>query len=305
VPIVRLGEVGDNQRVMTRSTYASVFRPDLFAGQVHIITGAGSGIGRCIAHELSALGAELVLVGRTRAKLEQVQAELAAVSGSARVQVIDIRDEAAVQQGIAEIVQRSPRIHGLVNNAGGQFPSPLESISKRGFEAVVATNLTGGFLMSREVFTASMREHGGAIVNIVADMWNGMPGMGHSGAARAGVVNLTKTAAYEWARHAVRVNAVAPGYIASSGLDRYPESMRELIVGLGQHVPLGRIGTEAEVSAAVCFLLSPAAAFITGVTLAVDGGAPLGSDLVPLPAAPPAPAFEGFLLARPPDVLKP
>jgi citronellol/citronellal dehydrogenase len=290
---------------MTGSTYTSVFRRDLFAGQVYVVTGAGSGIGRCIAHELAALGAEVVLVGRTLAKLEQVSSELAAVGGSAHVEVIDIRDEAAVQRGVADIVRRSPRVHGLVNNAGGQFPSPLESISKRGFEAVIATNLTGGFLMSRELFTASMREHGGAIVNIVADMWNGMPGMGHSGAARAGMVNLTKTAAYEWAHHAVRVNAVAPGYIASSGLDRYPESMRALIAGLGQHVPLGRIGTEAEVSAAVCFLLSPAAAFITGVTLAVDGGAPLGNDLLPLPAATPAPAFEGFLLARPPDVLKP
>ena len=289
---------------MTDPAYASVFRPDLFAGQLHIVTGGGSGIGRCIAHELVSLGAEVVLVGRKRDKLERVAAELAAVGGKATVEALDIRDEAAVQSCIGRIVERSPRIHGLVNNAGGQFPSPLENISKRGFEAVLATNLTGGFLIAREVFLASMRDHGGAIVNMAADMWNGMPGMAHSGAARAGMVNLTKTAAFEWAGRGVRVNAVAPGYIASSGLDNYPESMRELLLSLGRHVPLGRIGLEAEVSAAVCFLLSPAAAFITGITIAVDGGAPLGSTVAPRAPVTPAPAFEGFRLATTPTVLR-
>jgi citronellol/citronellal dehydrogenase len=149
-----------------------------------------------------------------------------------------------------------------------------------------------------------MDAHGGAIVNMVADMWNGMPGMGHSGAARAGMVNLTKTAAYEWARRAVRVNAVAPGYIASSGLDTYDAAVKELIKGLGKHVPLGRLGTEAEVSAAICFLLSPAAAFISGVTLAIDGAAPLGTPLFPLAEAEPAPAFDGFHLSERPTVLQ-
>lgn len=168
---------------------------------------------------------------------------------------------------------------------------------------MLATNLTGGFLMAREVYTQSMREHGGAIVNMVADMWNGMPGMGHSGAARAGMVNLTKTAAFEWAADAVRVNAVAPGYIASNGLDQYPEAMRSLILGLKDHVPLGRIGLEAEVSSAICFLLSPAAAFITGVTLPIDGGAPLGSSIVPRGSVKPAPEYNAFLLAKRPSVL--
>jgi citronellol/citronellal dehydrogenase len=268
---------------MTQPAYASIFKRDLFAGQLHIVTGAGSGIGRCIAHELASLGAEVVLIGRKLEKLERVQAEIVAAGGGARVEALDIRDEPAV--------------------AGGQFPSPLASITKRGFEAVVATNLTGGFLMAREVFVGSMQKHGGAIVNLVADMWNGMPGMGHSGAARAGMVNLTKTAAFEWASSSVRVNAVAPGYIASSGLDQYPEPMRKVIAGLKHHVPLGRIGLEAEVSSAVCFLLSPGAAFITGVTLPVDGGAPLGNDLFPLRTGSPAPEFAGFLLAKPPAVL--
>ncbi len=289
---------------MTQPTYASVFRSDLFAGQTHLVTGAGSGIGRCIAHELASLGAEVVLIGRTLDKLEQVSGEIVRAGGAAVVEALDIRDESAAHSCIERLLQTRSKLHGLVNNAGGQYPSALADITKKGFEAVLATNLTGGFLMAREVFTASMRAHGGAIVNIVADMWNGMPGMGHSGAARAGMVNLTKTAAFEWAGSGVRVNAVAPGYIASSGLDRYPEAMRQLIAGLGRHVPLGRIGLEAEVSAAVCFLLSPAAAFITGVTLAVDGGAPLGNDIAPLRTDHPAPAFEGFLLARPPAVLR-
>src|SRR3954470_6236365 len=217
---------------MSGPAYASIFRPGLFSGQLHIVTGGGSGIGPCIAQELAALGAEVVLIGRKLDKLERVQAEIAAAGGCARAEALDIRDEDAVRSCVARTLANYERIHGLVNNAGGQFPSPLENISKRGFEAVLATNLTGGFLMAREVFTSSMQKHGGAIVNMVADMWNGMPGMGHSGAARAGMVNLTKTAAFEWAQNAVRVNAVAPGYIASSGLDQYPEPMRKLIAGL-------------------------------------------------------------------------
>lgn len=289
---------------MSGSVFAGVFRPGLFAGQLYVVTGGGSGIGRCIAHELASLGAELVLVGRKPAKLLRVQAEIVAAGGKAEVEALDIRDEPAVHDCIARIRARSGRIHGLVNNAGGQFPSALADISKRGFEAVLATNLTGGFLMAREVFAASMREHGGAIVNMVADMWNGMPGMAHSGAARAGMVNLTKTAAFEWARYGVRVNAVAPGYIASTGLDQYPAPMKQLILSLKDHVPLGRIGLEAEVSSAVCFLLSPAAAFITGVTLPIDGGAPLGNDLAPLPAAHRTPpAYDVFKLAQRPNVL--
>jgi citronellol/citronellal dehydrogenase len=138
---------------------------------------------------------------------------------------------------------------------------------------------------------------------MVADMWNGMPGMGHSGAARAGMVNLTKTAAYEWAASNVRVNAVAPGFIASSGLDHYEGPVRALIGKLKDHIPARRLGTEAEVSAAICFLLSPAAAFISGVTLAIDGGAPLGTALFPLADHAPIPPFDGFHLSAPPAAL--
>ena len=169
---------------------------------------------------------------------------------------------------------------------------------------MVANNLTGGFLMMRELFNQCMQAHGGAVVNMTADFRNGMPGMGHSGAARAGMSNLTATAAFEWAHAAVRVNAVAPGWIASSGMDTYGGAMKMIIPKLKQHVPLRRMGVEAEVSAAIVFLLSPAAAFITGVTLQIDGAASLGSDIFPLGSASTSVPFDGFHRATTPEVLK-
>lgn len=283
--------------------YASVFRPQLFAGEVAWVTGAGSGIGRCVAHELAALGAQVVLSGRKMDKLERVAAEIRDDGGQCETRAFDIRDEDQVKAAIAEVVSRRGRIHHLVNNAGGQFPAPLAAISKKGFDAVVATNLTGGFLMAREVFVQSMQRHGGGIVNMTADMWNGMPGMGHSGAARAGMVNLTKTAAYEWAASGVRVNAVAPGWIASSGMDSYQGVVKTIIPKLRNHVPLRRLGTEAEVSAAIVFLLSPAAAFITGITLAIDGGGPLGTALFPAADHDKSKPFDGFHRAVAPQIL--
>jgi citronellol/citronellal dehydrogenase len=289
---------------MTNPAYRSVLRPDLFAGQTHWVTGGGSGIGRCVAHELASLGATVLLSGRTQEKLDRVAAEIAEDGGKAATRAFDIRDEEAVRAAVADVVAAHGPVHGLVNNAGGQFPAPMQLISKRGFEAVVANNLTGGFLMMREVFMQSMRKHGGAIVNMTADMWNGMPGMAHSGAARAGMANLTKTAAFEWASSGVRVNAVAPGWIASSGMDTYDGITKAIIPQLRHHVPLRRLGLEAEVSAAICFLLSPGAAFITGVTLAIDGGAPLGSPLFPTPDHQRSVPFDGFHRAVTPEVLK-
>ncbi len=283
--------------------YHSVFRDQLFAGSVIIVTGGGTGIGRCTAHELAALGAHVVLIGRRRAPLDAVLAELTADGGSGEAINLDIRDEPTIEAAIADLCTRHGRITGLVNNAGGQFPAPLANISKNGFEAVVATNLTGGFLLAKVCYNASMKQQGGAIVNIVADMWNGMPGMGHSGAARAGMVNLTKTAAFEWAASGVRVNAIAPGWIASSGLDQYGPAMQPMIKKLHQSVPLHRLGTEAEISAAICFLLSPAASFITGAVLQIDGGAPLGHRAFPLPTEGGTAPYNGFHRAQPVAVL--
>ena len=254
--------------------YRSVFAPGLFAGKVAMVTGGGSGIGRCIAHELAALGAHVVLIGRKLDKLFDVAAEIAADGGRASFHSCDIRDEEAVQNTVQAVIAVHGRIDALVNNAGGQYIAPLETISGKGWDTVLATNLSGGFLVARECFLQSMREHGGAIVNMVADIWGSMPNMGHSGAARAGMVSLTETAAIEWARHGVRVNAVAPGYIASSGMDHYPPEAGPMLREMRKTVPLGRFGTEAETSGAVVFLLSPAASFITGAVLRVDGARP-------------------------------
>ncbi|AQT95655.1 SDR family oxidoreductase [Pseudomonas azotoformans] len=285
--------------------FDSIFKADLFQGQTVIVTGGGSGIGRCTAHELAALGAHVILVGRKAEKLQNVAIEIAEDGGTADWQVCDIRDEEAVKALVKHIIQAHGPIHGLVNNAGGQYPSPLAAINQKGFETVLRTNLVGGFLMAREVFNQSMSKHGGAIVNMLADMWGGMPGMGHSGAARAGMDNVTKTAAFEWGYAGVRVNAVAPGWIASSGMDTYEGAFKAVIPTLREHVPLKRIGTESEVSAAIVFLLSPAAAFISGSTLRIDGAASLGSRAWPLhKAQSPSEPFNGFHRAYLPDVLK-
>ena len=290
-------------------SYRSVFAPGLFAGQVIVVTGGGSGIGRCTAHELAHLGAHVVLVGRDSHRLQAVQAEIHADGGRASWQACDIRREEAVAALVGQVLAAHGRIHALVNNAGGQFMAPLEDISAKGWEAVVATNLTGGFLMARECYRQGMAAHGGAIVNIVADMWGSMPGMGHSGAARAGMCSFTETAALEWAHAGVRVNAVAPGYIASSGMDRYPPQAAERLRAIPRTVPLGRMGTEAEVAAAIAFLLSPAASFISGSVLRVDGARPqarLGWPLQPPTAGAQAPAavrpFDGFHRAQVPQV---
>jgi citronellol/citronellal dehydrogenase len=289
------------------SRYASVFRPGLFAGQVAIVTGGGSGIGRCTAHELASLGARVALVGRKLEKLTSVRDEIARAAGEAYCYACDIREEETVKTTVSAVLGDLGRIDMLVNNAGGQFAAPLESISAKGWDAVVRTNLTGGFLVARECYTQWMKEAAqkngtGAIVNIIADMWQGMPSMGHSGAARAGMLNFTETAAFEWAP--VRVNAVAPGWIASSGMDQYPPEMQARIRSLPKLAPLQRMGTESEVAAAICFLLSPGAAFVSGSCLRVDGAVPNAKLSRPLQNTKAAPAFDGFHLAETPKVLR-
>ncbi len=285
--------------------YDSIFRPGLFSGRHVVVTGGGSGIGRCTAHELAALGAHVALVGRKPEKLEAVTAEIVEAGGiKPSSHICDIRVEEQVQATVAAILEAHGRIDGLVNNAGGQFSAPLKDISQKGWETVVRNNLTGGFVMARECFTRWMEGNGGAIVNIIADMWMAMPGMGHSGAARAGMLNFTMTAALEWGYAGVRVNAVAPGWIASSGLATYPPEMRQRLTNLWRHVPLKRLGTESEVSAAIVFLLSDAAAFISGSCLRVDGAAPNAKTNWPMPDHKRSRPYYGFPLEAAPDFLK-
>lgn len=256
-------------------TAESVFRAGLFHGKTAVVSGGGTGIGRAIAREIASLGATVVICSRSAEHLEPARAEIEASGGHALAMTCNIRDADAVQTFWNRAIERVGPIDALVNNAGGQFLSPAEQISPKGWQAVIETNLTGAFNMSRAAYLHGMRERGGAIVNIVADMWRGFPGMAHTGAARAGVVNLTQTLALEWAASGVRVNAVAPGLIDSSGLKTYPEAVRAQLGAIAKDIPAQRMGTEEEVAAAVVFLLSPAAAFISGATLRVDGAGSL------------------------------
>lgn len=276
-------------------SYQSVLRPGLFEGQTHIVTGGGSGIGRCVAHELAALGAHVVITGRKADKLDAVVAEITEDGGQASHAAFDIRKEDAVKDAIGGIVEANGPIQGLVNNAGGQFPSPAMFISANGFDSVVRNNLTGGFLVAREVLLQGMQRTGGAIVNMTADYTGGMPGMAHTGAARAGMANLTESLATEWAQFGVRVNAVAPGWVASSGMDSYdPAFTDQVIPRMREHVPLKRLATEAEVSSAICFLLSPGSAFISGAVLKIDGAASCDTKLFPLTDHNKSEAYNGF-----------
>ncbi len=255
--------------------YQSIYAAGLFVGQTIVVTGGGSGIGRCVVHELSSLGAEVAIVGRSVEKLERVKAEVEEDGGIASIHSTDIRDEEGVGTVIDAILERHGRIDGLVNNAGGQYKANLDTISTKGFEAVVRSNLTGGFIVMRETYNRWMKANGGAIVNMIADISNGWPGFAHSAASRGGMKTLTETAATEWAESGVRVNTVAPGSIASSGLDTYDDEHTAFIQSkVWRGIPLQRFGTESEVSAAIVYLLSPAASFVTGTTLRVDGGAP-------------------------------
>jgi len=255
--------------------YQSIFRPDLFAKQTIIVTGGGSGIGRATAHELASLGAHVVIAGRKMEKLETVKAEIEECGWMVTAVSCNIKIEEQVTALFDQVLAEHGHIHGLVNNAGGQFASPAEFISLKGWTAVVETNLTGTFLMCREAYNRSMNEHGGAIVNMLMENSRGFPGMTHSAAARAGIENMTKTLAVEWARSGVRINAVAPGLINSSGLENYPEAMRPYINEIIQDTPAKRMGTESEVAAIITFLLSPAAAFISGESIKIDGAGSL------------------------------
>jgi citronellol/citronellal dehydrogenase len=247
-----------------------VFAPGILRDQVAIVTGGGSGIGLATAHEMVRLGARVAICGRTQPKLDAAAEQLRAAGGTVVAQPCDIREPAQVEAFVTAVKSELGGIDILVNNAGGQFPSPAQHISPNGFLAVVRNNLVGTFHMCREVANQAMiAARTGRIVNVIANIYRGFPGMVHTGAARAGVENMTMTLAVEWAQFGILVNAVAPGVIRSSGTDRYPP---EVVARGIQQTPLKRAGTVEEVAASIVFLASPAAQFITGATLRLDGG---------------------------------
>ncbi len=264
----------------TPSNRSAIFAPDLLAGQVAFVTGGGTGIGQAIARELGKLGARIVIASRKLDVVEKAAAELRDEGLACDALALDIRAPERVAEVVSAILAKHGRIDVLVNNAGGQFPSPAAAISTNGWNAVISTNLNGTWYVTQEVARQWMLANGGKIVSIVADMWRGFPGMVHTGAARAGVVNLTKTLAVEWAPFGVRINAVAPGIIASSGLTRYPP---EVAANAWKSIPMKRLGTVDEIAWAVAFLVSPAGAFITGETMKIDGGGSLWGDRWPVP----------------------
>ncbi|KAG7164644.1 peroxisomal trans-2-enoyl-CoA reductase-like [Homarus americanus] len=258
----------------------SMFRPGVFKGKVAMVTGGATGIGKAITEELLTLGCKVVIASRREEKLKEAVQELCPNNGRLVAKVCNIRKEDQVKNLITSTLSEMGRIDYLVNNGGGQFPSPVANMSLKGWNAVIDTNLTGTFLMCREVHEQWMKDNGGVIVNIIADMFRGIPMMAHTGAARAGVDNLTKSLAVEWASSGVRVNAVAPGGSIYSPTAAANYEDKNIFSKAREGIPTKRLGTTQEVSSAVCFLLSPGASFITGETLKVDGGGSLYSYLM-------------------------
>jgi citronellol/citronellal dehydrogenase len=263
----------------------SIFAAGLFDGQTVVITGGGSGIGLATARELAYLGANVAIAGRKR---EKIDAGLAVIRGDGIPDerlfgdTCDIREPDQIAAFVGGVLARFGRVDVLVNNAGGQFPSPAEMLSPRGWEAVIRNNLNGTFYMTREVATRAMiPRKRGRIVNVTAMVARGFPGMSHTGAARAGVENLTRSLAIEWAQHNLRVNAVAPGNnIKSSGTAQYGDEMLELA---RKATPIKRLGTPEEIARMIVFLASDQNDFITGQVFGVDGGMPLWGDIWTIP----------------------
>ena len=253
-----------------------MFAPNLFNGQTALVSGGGSGIGYAIAEQLLKLGARVIITSRKEEKL-LAAAEKLKPYGPCRYVVCDIREPEQIEALAQNIKTHEGSLDILVNNAGGQFPSPAEDIAPKGWNAVITNNLNGTWYMTQILAKAFFipQKHG-SIVNIIANVFRGFPGMAHTGAARAGVENLGKTLAVEWSKHNIQVNAVAPGVIQSTGLEQYPP---QLLTGISDTIPAKRLGTTEEVAWLTVFLCSPMARYITGETVYVDGGQRLWGDL--------------------------
>jgi len=268
---------------------ATIFAQGLFRDQVAIVTGGGSGIGLACARELALLGAKVAICGRKLDKIEKA-IDLLKADGVTDERALggscDIRDPDQVAAFVGQVLDRFGQIDILINNAGGQFPSSAEGMSPKGWEAVIRNNLNGTFYMTREVAARAMiPRKKGRIVNVTAVVARGFPGMSHTGAARAGVENLTRSLAIEWAAHNIRVNAVAPGTIRSSGTAQYGDAVLEMS---RKATPLKRLGTPEEVARVILFLASDQNDFITGSVYGVDGGQPLWGDLWAIPEPEPS-----------------
>ncbi|HXE60343.1 MAG TPA: SDR family oxidoreductase [Gemmatimonadaceae bacterium] len=262
----------------------SVFRSGLFNGQVALITGGGTGIGFGIAQLFAELGATVVLASRNQAHLDPAVAQLKDAGRDAHAVVLDVRDADGVKAAITSVADRLGRIDVLVNNAAGNFYVPSESMSANAWRSVIDIDLSGTFFCSQAVMPV-MRDHGGGrIVNVSMTLhYRGWPLMAHATAAKAGIDALTRTLALEWAKHRIRVNAVAPGPIPTEGVKKAfsaPPSVKQDVFSAERAmedyarraIPLARMGSPRDIANMVAFLASPAGDWITGAIMVVDGG---------------------------------
>jgi len=249
----------------------TVYRSDLLAGQVVLVSGGGSGIGRATAFLAARLGADVVICGRTESKLAETRDAVVAATGrDVGVHAMSIRDPDAIEAMLDAAWDRHGKIDCVVNNAGGQFPQDAIEFTRKGWMAVIDLNLNGSWWMMQEA-ARRWRERGqeGSIVNIVANVERGMPQAAHTCAARAGVIYLSKTLATEWAPHKIRVNCIAPGTIETEGFAVYPP---DALARFHEANPMKRLGNGWDVAEAVIYLAAPSGNFITGEMLTVDGG---------------------------------
>ena len=247
-----------------------IFVPGLLEGQVCAVSGAGSGLGRETALELARLGATVIGCGRRPEPLAETVEAVRAEGGEAAGEALDIRDGEAVDAFVDGILERHGRLDVVVNNAGGQFLSPAEAISPKGFRTVIELNVQGTWQMTHAAATqAFMPQGGGKVVNVTLSPHNGMPGMVHSGAARAAVENMTRTLSVEWARFGIRLVALAAGQFDTETLrTKYPP---EVTKSVPRTIPAGRLGTPDEMAWMVAYLASPAGDFHSGSVITIDG----------------------------------